>query len=414
MSVCHNSEKMIEALLKEIIGDTKQRDREILTRRFGLETNQRDTLEAIGDSYGITRERVRQIEAVAFASVCAKAKQSEPYQNFEKLAYAYLERTGGARQEMKFLDELRFVTNSNHHAAGSQIRFLLQLSPRLHLELETSHYYPFWVSDAPFARQLKKFLDTVERELRKRGSVLPVTDAVEFLSNAAAKAGISHFPTGALVEFSQISKKILVNPYGEWGLTEWSEIVPGGVRERAYYVLKQHQRPLHFRELAGLMNEQARLATQFHSSWQKVAEVQTVHNELIRGGHFVLVGRGTYGLREWGYQPGTVREVITVILKGAGRPLSKEEILQQVKARRLVKDATILINLQNTNVFERLGDGRYRTINKAQPRESANTENGVVRVKRRTASKGKDGVRATGQRSRKKPDSLTDATVREA
>jgi hypothetical protein len=49
-----------------------------------------------------------------------------------------------------------------------------------------------------------------------------------------------------------------------------------------------------------------------------------VHNELIRNKDFVLVGRGIYALKEWGYEPGTVSHVIEAILKfGSDRSLIK-------------------------------------------------------------------------------------------
>jgi hypothetical protein len=49
---------------------------------------------------------------------------------------------------------------------------------------------------------------------------------------------------------------------------------------------------------------------------------QTVHNELIKDKRFVLVGRGIYALSDWGYKRGTVKEVITEILKLQPRSLS--------------------------------------------------------------------------------------------
>jgi hypothetical protein len=351
---------MIEALLKEIIGTLPQRSRDVLVRRGGLKNNRPETLEAIGASYGITRERVRQIESGALRLVKTNALGGEAFGDFEKLAYDYLERAGGARVEEKFLQELTFLTNDRHPASASRIRFLLQLSPRMTRYEETERRHAFWVSEATFAPHIVKFLDATVQELKKKNSPLSLADADSFLSRIAAKASMAHFPTGALVEFVHISKEISVNPYGEWGLAEWDAIVPSGVKDRAYYVLRQHRKPLHFKELAGLLNEYAKLASEFHPAWQKRVEVQTVHNELIKDGRFVLVGRGTYALREWGYRPGTVRDVIVDVLRDARRPLSREEVVKLVKAKRLVKDNTVLINLQNSKLFHRLRDGRYR------------------------------------------------------
>ena len=71
----------------------------------------------------------------------------------------------------------------------------------------------------------------------------------------------------------------------------------------------------------------------------------------------MLVGRGLYALKEWGYNPGVVRDVIKRILEGEG-PLSREDIMERVKRERYVKDATIVVNLQS-NVFVQLPDGLF-------------------------------------------------------
>lgn len=108
-------------------------------------------------------------------------------------------------------------------------------------------------------------------------------------------------------------------------------------------------KPLHFREVATAISK---------SGWSaKKAHPQTVHNELIKDSRFVLVGRGTYGLAEWGYTPGTVANVIVSLLKSAKKPLTKEEIAQKVLAARFVKPNTVFLNLQNRELFRRTPEG---------------------------------------------------------
>jgi DNA-binding winged helix-turn-helix (wHTH) protein len=40
-------------------------------------------------------------------------------------------------------------------------------------------------------------------------------------------------------------------------------------------------------------------------------------------------------------------------------PLSREEIIDKVRKERYVKDNTIMVNLQDTNLFRRLANGTY-------------------------------------------------------
>src|SRR3990167_9605437 len=145
-----------------------------------------------------------------------------------------------------------------------------------------------------------------------------------------------------LATYLAVSKRIGKNVFGEIGLTSWPEIKPRGVRDKSYLVLRRETKPKHFREIAELIN-----ASGFSN---RRAHVQTVHNELIKDPRFVLVGRGMYGLSEWGYEPGTVKEVIANLLKKEG-PMHKDDIVARVLSTRLVKPNTILLGIQDKKLF---------------------------------------------------------------
>jgi len=111
---------------------------------------------------------------------------------------------------------------------------------------------------------------------------------------------------------------------------------------------------LHFREIADYINK-----ADFDS---KKAHPATIHNELILNDKFVLIGRGIYALTEWGYQPGTVAEVIVELLKESEKPLSKGEIVRKVLDSRMVKKSTINLALTNKNKFKKLENGSYLLV----------------------------------------------------
>lgn len=54
--------KMLDKWIEKYPGKNPERQRDIIMRRFGLHNGVPETLEEVGNSYGITRERVRQIE----------------------------------------------------------------------------------------------------------------------------------------------------------------------------------------------------------------------------------------------------------------------------------------------------------------------------------------------------------------
>lgn len=60
--------------IKEILADLSERERKILIMRFGLDDNIPHTLEEVGKEFGVTRERIRQIEAKALEKIRAHKK----------------------------------------------------------------------------------------------------------------------------------------------------------------------------------------------------------------------------------------------------------------------------------------------------------------------------------------------------
>ena len=137
------------------------------------------------------------------------------------------------------------------------------------------------------------------------------------------------------------------------GLIEWPEIKPRGVKDKAFLVFKKHQKPLHFTDVAGLIDKLE------YNLPNKKTYPQTVHNELIKDSRFVLVGRGTYALSEWGYVPGTIKDIIVNVLKEKKEPASKEDIVKEVLSQRLVAKNTVLMNLNNKKHFDKDSNNKY-------------------------------------------------------
>jgi DNA-directed RNA polymerase sigma subunit (sigma70/sigma32) len=49
-------------IIKSLLGKLSKKERDIISRRFGLKDSERETLEAVGKLHNLTRERIRQIE----------------------------------------------------------------------------------------------------------------------------------------------------------------------------------------------------------------------------------------------------------------------------------------------------------------------------------------------------------------
>ena len=324
-----------------------RRMRDVLERRFGLKGADKATLEEIGQSYKITRERVRQIEADAIRRVRASSavREIEPVY---RVIGEELSRLGGVAASHDLFGRM---AERKHYP---YLDFLLSFNPAFAFFPEDENFYARWAVDknaAALAEEVaQKTIAALEEKKR------PVSqDELLALARSQAEA-ISHAPVASehVGTYIASTKLIKINPYGEYGHAAWPTITPRGIKDKAYAALTHAGRPAHFREVAKLIDA---------GGWsKKKVHPQTVHNELIKDKRFVLVGRGLYALREWGYAEGSVREVIASLLKDSGRALTREEIIALASEKRMVKPQTILLNLQNRDTFRKTDDGKYALV----------------------------------------------------
>lgn len=345
--------------LKNTIKDTaaklvavlSSRNKDIVSRRFGLKTGRKETLESIGKSYGITRERVRQIEEVSLKQIGENlnAANGSKVKPFVALAENILEQTGGVLREDEFFARF-FGAGSgrptNQETANAALVFILNFDGKLNRVAEDDKSEALWsLSDA----HTEAFRNSVAAFVNALAKIqAPIAEAA--LADFSKKAGISakHSSPASLASIMSISKAVGKNIFGQVGLTSWPDVKPRGVRDKSYLVLKKVSKPRHFREITELINEMFR---------DRKANVQTVHNELIKDKRFVLVGRGMYGLAEWGYKAGTVKDVLVDLLRSSQKPVKREDLVAQVLTHRLVKENTILLNLQDSRTFRKTDEG---------------------------------------------------------
>ena len=327
---------------KHLLSVLPKRAQDVVTKRYGLGVETKKlTLEAIGESYGITRERVRQIENFALSTIRKSDAFKEELPVFDELRQVML--TQGA-----LVPEHDFLHNvSSDKSTQNNVHFLLVLGELFMKHKEDADFAHRWSTDPETATK-------VHESLRKLYSSLSDDELIE--ESKMIERFLSHLKDVSeeykneeiLRRWLTLSKKIGKNPLGEWGVANSPNVSARGVRDYAFLVLRQHGSPMHFTEVAKAIGEH----------FDKRAHVATTHNELIKDQRFVLVGRGLYALSEWGYSTGVVRDVIAEILKKSG-PLSREEVIEKVMRERYVKPNTILVNLQNPKYFKKSKEGRF-------------------------------------------------------
>ena len=330
--------KVTEKLLSVL----PDRARDVLEKRYGLSKDTDIyTLESIGQTYGITRERVRQIENYGIQSIQKSDVYAEFQAVFDELLQTIEQLGSGLITEQELLDSL-----TKDKATRNHIYFLLVLGSPFYRAKENSAYSHRWYTEKKIAENVEKALRNVYQSL-ERDDLVSEEEILNRFRNELIDIADKH-DDQVLKRWLLISREIASNPLGEWGHASSPNVRVKGIRDYAYLVVKRHGSPMHFREVASAIEE----------LFSKKAHTATTHNELIKDDRFVLVGRGLYALTEWGYSAGVVKDVLRDILEKHG-PLTREEIIDRVRKERYVKDNTIVVNLQDANIFKRLANGSY-------------------------------------------------------
>lgn len=324
-----------------------RRMKDVISKRFGLKGGRKLTLEAIGKEYKITRERVRQIEVEAL-------KHLRKEENRVDLAPL----VGSVEEHIKnhgeVMAEKTLLAGFAPGPQSAHLLLLLATDKTFRSLSETDRLHPRWAVNKNEGSLQDKIINSLEQELEK--SAAPVSkDKLITLVSEQVKKITGQQPAGHILDaYLNCSKAIMPNPYGEFGLVHWPAISPRGIKDKAYVALTKAGKPLHFREVARVIDE---------ARWsKKKSHPQTVHNELIKDKRFVLVGRGLYALREWGYEPGVVRDILVSVFKKASRPLSRDEAVQLVLEKRMVKAPTVFLNLQNKSLFKKTSEGKFTLV----------------------------------------------------
>ncbi len=315
-----------QKICEELLQALPERNKDIVMRRYGLGGEEKETLEFIGESYQVTRERVRQIENDAVKQIKEKAVE---YKDFFSIFDEKIKSFGGLKREDLFIESLNEEGGDKNY-----IVFLLNFVDNLVRVPETEKTYSFWAENEEVIVLVNNIIEESYQKIEEKKQALSPEDLYVRKDISFEK----------FVSSLEVSKLLAQDDEGRFGLHDWPEINPRGIRDKAYLAVKKVNKPLHFKEVTKLIGEEA--------------NSQTVHNELIKDPRFVLVGRGIYALSKWGYVPGEVKDVICNILKKEGS-LEKDKIVDLVTEQRIVKKNTIIQNLSNKKYFIRTPDGKY-------------------------------------------------------
>ena len=330
-------------ITKKLLKALPERSADVLVRRYGLgKSVKRETLESVGRSYTITRERVRQIETGALDAVRKGDAYLDNKAVFTELTGVMYD-LGSVVSEDVLLEEL-----SSSESLQNHIHFLLIIGNSFKYLRENTGYVHRWHADEQLSDRVHDAIERVHKSIA-RNELLAEREVINrLLSELGDDIDESYKQDTVAKRWLSLSKRLAKNQLGDWGRAGSPGVNMRGIRDMAWLVLRRHGSPMHYGEVAEAIAE----------TFNRNAHSATCHNELIKDKRFVLVGRGLYALAEWGYTTGLVKDVIIDVLRKAG-PLSKQDLIDTVKRERYVKTNTIMVNLQDADTFGIDADGKY-------------------------------------------------------
>ncbi len=287
------TEKQLEEGIEELLSKLTNRQRLVVSIRYGLNDGKSRTLEFIGNQLGVSRERVRQIEQGAIA-LLKKSEKSKELNEILTFVERRLLEQGGFLDKGKF-KEIIFSGELNQ-GVRNKLAFVLNSSKVLKYQKDTVPFQGIWY--LPEKKNLVKKIKLLHTELvnyfkqnKKEKTIKQLLGLID--SGVLFVEEIDFFVEGngenrlnILLRGSNVIDKNIMN---EWGLKSWAIISQKYAREKAYLIFRKYKKPLHFRELTEYINKH----------WKdKKALPQTVHNVIIKYDEFVFVQSGTYKLKD--------------------------------------------------------------------------------------------------------------------
>ena len=370
-------------IISHLLSNLNPREQDVLRRRYGLAGSEKETLESIGRAHKLTRERIRQIENVSVNKIKKNQSSEKLLSKLQKTVGDLLSEHGGVIDKsylFKILHQLAKLQNVNSESAEYYNHLSFLTSRIINDNLEELNDQELFNDLVKLKEQGIEHLAEVATEALNKISEAKLMVATDDLIDLILKSStyqkhVDKFQAPGNLDFSNQMKEALPdysdkvwgnrvvygliksikkldqNKFGNWGHTAWREVLPKTVNDKIYLVLKNHGKPMYYGDIAKRITELGFDA--------KNVNTATTHNELILDDKYVLVGRGMYGLKEWGYQDGTVADVVEAVLKAAARPMAKDELTEAVMKQRLVKQTTVNLALMNKNRFAKNSDGKY-------------------------------------------------------
>lgn len=262
-----------ETNVKDILQYCKPKEQLVLFRKFGLTTGKETPLQKIGELYGLTRERVRQIENQGLMRFRRLIIGNEKYLKVIEEAKKILDANGG------FLIEDDFIAKLLNKGIGKfnaqELKMIIVSDFDIYYLKRNKRLWKGFYIDPHFEDLLTEIAVHVVSYFEKKDQA---EDLYEFVDKLKVKFAREYEDVHYLQNnlfYTNFFKSIkgTATFYGKVGLDTFTEVNPKTIKQKVLYILRRINKPLHYQEMATKVME-----------WfpEKPVKVNTVHNELVK------------------------------------------------------------------------------------------------------------------------------------
>jgi Sigma-70, region 4 len=346
-----------------------ERDLDIIKKRFGLNHESVYSLEEIGIYYGITRERVRQVEFKIISKLSELmygCSESKKFKIQETLVHEYKQVKDRlldldyilTEEEIKNFFQDRYGIDKKSESFSS-LKFLMELLGYCSISPKNNGYR----GETRLAWCLKEKSNKAHNDkvFVYLNTLLDKPEKFKFFDIVVSLNKTKGYRLDK--EFIRMLLKLCVeieSLENEEDIYQVKfECLPSAA-ERAFRVLQERGEPLHFSEIAKVIN-----FAELSLGKGKRITVTNLKNQLIADNRFKPIGRsGIWSLSAWNnITTKTITQIMEDSFHEGGKPLSVNDVYQYVITRR--PDASlksVSVYLSNIDIFVRVDKKQYALV----------------------------------------------------
>jgi len=364
--------QIIESMLKM---ESDEREWVIIERRFGLGGASLLTLEELGLAFGLTRERIRQIEANALDNL-KNVLIDNSYENknyhvhpeiistLQNLSCFINQITNNIILENKLMSDISEQYSIDSKSVEPSLHLIFMLNGLSQIRFNKSDLRTAWGNiQATKIRKLEKIISRIDKLLTEE-VVTPVGEIDILIEINKILKGKNRISLDELRQYLNLCSSIEKHSDGfYWGKFE-QLTGRGNQTER---ILFENGEPLHINQITRKINHRLTL----HS--KRLVNDRNLGNQISGDARFTPIGRsGEWGLSSWTLNTGTIIDLMKQCLMTRNTAATSDEIYLYVSERRPVQRASIDVYLMLREEFSKVDRIKWGLTNWDEVKDGTN------------------------------------------